>query len=82
MLILKQKSWKRGETKRDVIMVWKLKIISPELQEASVCEQGKKEECEKRIKEKYRKRGENSNLVYSANYIPFTLPCITTFLSV
>ena len=36
----------------------------------------------KENKGKYRKRAENSNLFYSANSIPFTLPCITTFLSV
>lgn len=57
MLILKQKSWKRGRNKEHEIMVWKLKIISPEFQEVSVCEQEKGRIWEKRIKESTEREG-------------------------
>ena len=57
MLILKQKRCKRGRNKERVIMVWKRKIMSPELQEVSMCEQEKGRMWEKRIKKSTEKEG-------------------------
>lgn len=53
----KTEKLQKGEKKERVIMVWKRKITSPELQEVSVCEQEKGKMWENRIRKAQKKRG-------------------------